>query len=581
MLTCRTPFVAAIAVAFLTTSAQGQGVVFSISWNGPTVGVPDTATAVPITEGDILAAAPFGVPALGPLPAPFIARTHGAGGLGLMAGCVGHPGGTPCFVEVDALSMGTDPVLTPNGVGQGGLCWSTDEFATGFPSPLMPNLFSEFPAADTSADVWTNNIPMFGAPLPPFASPPDHRGFLDGNGVASFTGFTYPGLGLIEPNPPAAGPASAGDDLDALTFNHQPGARAYFSLDSGFLDPVTGVFNTGSAGAHGFSGSDVLMSTTAGPVVFAPGPLLGLDMVGPQDDLDALYLWENGSGAFEPSLAPYDWLAGGTDLLLFSVRRGSPVIGFPDSIFGIPISEGDILTTPLATAAGGVSPFPGIFIAAENLGLATGRSGLLSFPFDDDLNALAGKQNAFMDCNGNGIEDVVDIAFGAPDANMNGIPDSCETSFYSTFCFCAAGAPCGNADPTAGCTNSTGSGGLLTPSGSTSIGSDDLVLTATSLPPLAFGIPFMGPSTTPAVVFGDGLRCVAGGLWRFPIVMADAAGTVAIGPGLVASSIALNPPAGQIALGSTWNFQHWYRDPFGPCGTGYSVTNAVSATFVP
>ncbi|MEZ5975726.1 MAG: hypothetical protein R3E96_13060 [Planctomycetota bacterium] len=50
-------------------------------------------------------------------------------------------------------------------------------------------------------------------------------------------------------------------------------------------------------------------------------------------------------------------------MLLFSVRRGSWVIGQPDSIFGIPIEEGDILTTPLPTAMGGVSPFPGIFIA--------------------------------------------------------------------------------------------------------------------------------------------------------------------------------------------------------------------------
>ncbi|MCF6329546.1 MAG: hypothetical protein L3J02_07095, partial [Henriciella sp.] len=54
---------------------------------------------------------------------------------------------------------------------------------------------------------------------------------------------------------------------------------------------------------------------------------------------------------------------GDTDMVLFSVRRGSPVVGMPDSIFGIPIADGDILTTPLPTSMGGVSPFPGIFCA--------------------------------------------------------------------------------------------------------------------------------------------------------------------------------------------------------------------------
>jgi hypothetical protein len=33
------------------------------------------------------------------------------------------------------------------------------------------------------------------------------------------------------------------------------------------------------------------------------------------------------------------------------------------------------------------------------------------------------------DCNGNGIEDAVDIAFGtSSDVNQNGVPDECERS---------------------------------------------------------------------------------------------------------------------------------------------------------
>ena len=41
-------------------------------------------------------------------------------------------------------------------------------------------------------------------------------------------------------------------------------------------------------------------------------------------------------------------------MLVFSVRRGSAVIGLPDSIFGLPIEE-DLLVPPIPVA----SPFPG------------------------------------------------------------------------------------------------------------------------------------------------------------------------------------------------------------------------------
>jgi hypothetical protein len=271
-------------------------------------------------------------------------------------------------------------------------------------------------------------------------------------------------------------------------------------------------------------------------------------------------------------------------MVLFSVRRGSPVIGMPDSFFGIPIEEGDILAPPLATASGGLTPFPAIFIAAENLGLATARSGLVPAGFfADDLDALDVTQFLQRDCDGNGVEDAIEVALGAAaDLNENGVPDVCEAGLLvNPYCFCDEGAPCGNEDPTAGCANTTGAGATLAASGSTSVGLDDLLLTASGMAPGSFGIPFMGPAQIGRVPFGDGLRCVGGTLRRFPVVAADATGTALIGPGLVAASIANFAPPGHITVGSTWSFQHWYRDPGGPCGTAYNVTNAVAATFVP
>ncbi|MFT4542387.1 MAG: hypothetical protein ACI841_001516 [Planctomycetota bacterium] len=39
------------------------------------------------------------------------------------------------------------------------------------------------------------------------------------------------------------------------------------------------------------------------------------------------------------------------------------------------------------------------------------------------------------------------------------------------------------------------------------------------------------------------------------------------------------PASGQIVAGATWNFQGWFRDPAGPCGFAFKLTNALSVTF--
>jgi hypothetical protein len=162
------------------------------------------------------------------------------------------------------------------------------------------------------------------------------------------------------------------------TFNDVAGL-IYFSLDSNFPDPLEVPVgagpppNAGTAVLNGFVGGDVLVTTPgAAPALYAPAMALGLDLaVGPDsDDLDALALMDNGDG-----VALVGAPGSGLDEILFSVRRNSAVIGMPDSLFGAPIEEGDILTVPLPTAMGGLSLFPQIFIAAEALGLTTVRSG--------------------------------------------------------------------------------------------------------------------------------------------------------------------------------------------------------------
>ena len=42
-------------------------------------------------------------------------------------------------------------------------------------------------------------------------------------------------------------------------------------------------------------------------------------------------------------------------------------------------------------------------------------------------------------------------------------------------------------------------------------------------------------------------------------------------------------PTGFVSVmpGDTWHFQRWYRDPAGPCGSGFNLTNGLALTFVP
>jgi hypothetical protein len=143
--------------------------------------------------------------------------------------------------------------------------------------------------------------------------------------------------------------------------------------------------------------------------------------------------------------------------------------------------------------------------------------------------------------------------------------------------FCAgdgsAGAcPCGNSGASgAGCANSTGLGGSISGSGSTSALADDLLLSSSQLPLNRFGLIFGGPTAINSL-FGDGLRCAGGSLKRYSVHNSGATGTIQQG-----SVVSL----GLLGAGDTRHFQCWYRDPSGPCGSGFNVSDAYTVTFRP
>ena len=124
--------------------------------------------------------------------------------------------------------------------------------------------------------------------------------------------------------------------------------------------------------------------------------------------------------------------------------------------------------------------------------------------------------------------------------------------------------------------NSTGSTGLMTVTGSETVGDDDLVLTATRLPTGPnIGYFIMGTGTNTFVPPGSaGPICVTPGLLRY---LPPVSNTTELGGGFQRDVGTTGAISGNIAPGSTWNFQAWHRDGMDPS----NLTYAVSVTFRP
>jgi hypothetical protein len=557
--------------------------LFSVDYHGPVIGTLDVHGR-PITEGDLLGG---GIPQLGGVH-PAIRHHGGRLGLNRYDICVGHSGGDPCGIDLDALSLGRDAKLL--GMNEDYFIrFSVDEYAVGYSGlQTSPSVKTESPLGESSASVFTT-IHLPDLPVGPQASGPwvgQNVLSFDGNGQsAMYQGISAglaPGLGLKEPNDAGQGLPNSSQDtgshVDALSQQQVGNLTAvpiFFSLDGGFHDPAHGYLNSGSAFFQGASPAAVLVSQSGQISVYAPPASLGLSI---GDDLDALVLWENGVPGFQPNDGPYSWLNGSTDMLLFSLRRGSPSLGQLDSLLNLPMEEGDLLGPP---GPGGGAPM--ILISGESMGLNTKRDSGSSE--GDELSGATiskpGSGREIVDCQPNGIPDDVDIANGTyADDNNNTIPDDCEEGDRPD-CFCSQGSPCNNNYSSGGCKNSTGVGGRLQGRGSSSVYMDDLYFNVFQLPPQTFGILFYGLTEgTVPVAMGAGQRCASSILFRVgsPLLL-DSFGAGMVGPGLGAFTSTHIAGVGQFVLGSTMHFQFYYRDLQAPCGGSSNLTNMVSVTF--
>jgi len=150
----------------------------------------------------------------------------------------------------------------------------------------------------------------------------------------------------------------------------------------------------------------------------------------------------------------------------------------------------------------------------------------------------------------------------------------------TAFCF-GVNCPCGNDDATAGCKNSTGHGGVLTATGSTSVSADDLVYSASQLSDHSVSLLVLSLNQR-SIPFHNGRMCVGPNIVRFhPHTNSGSTGTTAYDH--VVSTLALYGTT--IAAGDTWYAQSWYRDSAhqGLCDEAHAtnLTNGLAVTFTP
>lgn len=129
--------------------------------------------------------------------------------------------------------------------------------------------------------------------------------------------------------------------------------------------------------------------------------------------------------------------------------------------------------------------------------------------------------------------------------------------------------------------NSVGPGAFIDWTGSTSVLANDLRLAVNGARPNKPGIFYYGPNQI-QVPFGDGFRCVGAGgvgVFRLPIVYADSFGYADYPLDLNSARLSSGP--GEIQPGEHWNFQFWYRDPGGPGGTNFNLSDALGIAFCP
>jgi hypothetical protein len=352
----------------------------------------------------------------------------------------------------------------------------------------------------------------------------------DGAAVGDWLGFAVAGPGDVDGDGFADVLAGAPRDDGASSFSGA--ARVYSGRDGSVLHLFTGAGLDDSLG-HSVAGAGDL------DLDGFPDLILGLPAAdsATQKDVGAVQVRSGRDGSLL-----HQFLGTATKEHLGYAVAGAGDFdgdGVPDVLAGTQLTQ------------------PG-FVPSGAARIFSGASGalLLSLTSAGQEDAFAWSLAGVGDLNGDGRDEFAigafDVGFGPGRASVH-LASCPEVESY-----CFAGA------------NSTGIGARIGHQGGPSVAISNLVLTARNVPSLAHGIFFYGPSKL-LVPFGDGYRCVGGGILRLPPVTASPQGNVA-------QKLQIG---GVLVPGSTWNFQFWYRDSKGPLQSGFNLSDALTATFCP
>jgi len=124
--------------------------------------------------------------------------------------------------------------------------------------------------------------------------------------------------------------------------------------------------------------------------------------------------------------------------------------------------------------------------------------------------------------------------------------------------------------------NTQGAGAVMGWSGSPSFEANGFSLGLSGAIPSQPGIFYFGPNQI-MVPFGNGFRCVGGGVTRLPVLFCDASG----GAELALDLWDDEAPEDRIGIGDTWSFQFWYRDPASPGPATFNLSDGLEVTFCP
>ncbi|MFT4539433.1 MAG: hypothetical protein ACI835_001880 [Planctomycetota bacterium] len=133
-----------------------------------------------------------------------------------------------------------------------------------------------------------------------------------------------------------------------------------------------------------------------------------------------------------------------------------------------------------------------------------------------------------------------------------------------------------------GVPNSQGDGAHMRFAGSTSVANANAALGVEAAVPGEPGLFYYGASRVGAP-FGDGTRCVSAGAYgqfRLGVPLTVASNGTAFKFLSFVSGVG-NLNQGDLAAGSSWHFQFWYRDPAGVGGSGFNLSDAITIVLCP